>query len=193
MAVFLPAFLQLAVSGALLLYMTCLLSSQQPMHSTVLLYAGAVSKTFTTQHMYKATWMLLTNKCFLLIFLTYIKVIYFRTSTLFHLFSSSWSVNNSLLSSSVMLSVSDLAMPSSFLSFPLKAATMSFPLWVKTLKSLLNGISHSATILWSKSAILTPVYGDGNLSTMQIYLNQVWRSVLLHQEKMLSYLVLTKY
>ena len=151
MAVFLPAFLQLAVSGALLLYMTCLLSSQQPMHSTVLLYAGAVSKTFTTQHMYKATWMLLTNKCFLLIFLTYIKVIYFRTSTLFHLFSSSWSVNNSLLSSSVMLSVSDLAMPSSFLSFPLKAATMSFPLWVKTLKSLLNGISHSATILWLSS------------------------------------------
>ena len=26
-----------------------------------------------------------------------------------------------------------------------------------------------------------------------VYLNQLWRSVLLHQEKMLSYLVLTKY
>ena len=57
---------------------------------------------------------------------------------------------------------------SSSLLFTLKAATMSLPLLVKALKNLLHGISHRETILWSNSAILAPVCGDGNFSTMQI-------------------------
>ena len=161
--------------------MTCLLShnSQCTLYCSAICWCSLKNLHNQLQCMYEATSTLPTNKCLFVIFLTYIKVIYFRTSPSSILSSSSsyWSGNNSLLSSSVMLFVldsspSDSAMSSSLFLFDLKAETMSLPLLVKTLKNLLHGIWHSGTILWSNSAILTPVSGDGNLSAMQIE----WRS-----------------
>ena len=107
---FWTSFLQLVVSGALLLYMACLLhKSRCTLYCSAICCYSLKNIHNQLQHMYDATWTLPIDKCLLVIFLTYIKVIYFRTSPSFILSSSSsyWSGNNSSLSSSVTLFVSD--------------------------------------------------------------------------------------
>ena len=149
---FFTSFFHLAVSGALLLYMTCFLhNSQCTPYCSAICWCSFKNLHNRLQHMYEATWTLPTDKCLLLIFLRYIKVIYFRTSPSSILSSSSsyLSENNSSLSSGVKLFVSDSspsnsAMSSSLLLFALKAETTSLPLSVKTINNLLHDISHSA-------------------------------------------------
>ena len=84
--------------------------------------------------MYNTTCTLPTDKCFMVIFLTYIKVIYFRTSPTSILFISSLrSGNNSSLSSSVTLSVSYLSPSDSAMSLHCVWFERLLPLSVKTL------------------------------------------------------------
>ena len=82
-AVFLLAFFELAASGALLLYMTCLLSSQWLINYLLSCYM-LVQFQKPSQQIATYVQSNLNASNFMVVYLTYIKVIYFRTNPLFN-------------------------------------------------------------------------------------------------------------